>query len=237
MDEQGAGAQPMALPAYVIEVGDGPLDGPARDSVGGRPFLDGGQEWPVCFCGEKLALLFQLDVPADLGPFGGDHLLVFHCRAHNDASEPEFAGDRLVPGYWDAPQPPYPGPFWRILLQRQATVFPAAEAEPSVCARPLTLRPFADAPDARGIGAQRFKVGGTPSWAQEPEYFTCACGADLRFLCQVPEGMEFEVRPGLPEQPYSVRADTYGMFLGNEVYLMACPAHCDPAAVWPVNQN
>ncbi|MFF4283890.1 hypothetical protein ACFY0R_01010 [Streptomyces sp. NPDC001633] len=49
--------------------------------------------------------------------------------------------------------------------------------------------------------------------------------------------MEFAVHPGLPEQPYSVGADTYNLFLANEVYLLACPAHCDPAAVWPVNQN
>ncbi|MFI6861405.1 hypothetical protein ACIBKZ_16140 [Streptomyces sp. NPDC050421] len=236
MDGQDAGSSRAALPAYDIEVGAGPLDRPARDSVGGWPFLDTGQEWPACFCGEKLALLFQLDVPADLKPFGGDHLLVFHCRAHNDAAEPESAGGRLVPRYWDAPQLPYPRPFWRILLQRQAALA-AEEAEPAVRALPLTLRPFVDAPDSRGIGAQAFKLGGTPSWAQDPEYYTCACGADLEYLCQVPEGMEFAVRPGLPEQPYSVRADTYGMFLGNEVYLLACPAHCDPAAVWPVNQN
>jgi hypothetical protein len=49
--------------------------------------------------------------------------------------------------------------------------------------------------------------------------------------------MDFAVHPGLPEQPYSVGADTYNLFLGNEIYLLACPDHCDPAAVWPVNQN
>ena len=81
-----------------------------------------------------------------------------------------------------------------------------------------------------------FKVGGTPSWAQDPEYYRCACGADLMYLCHVPEGMEFAVHPGQPEQPYSL-GDSYGLFLSNEVYLLACPAHCDPAAVWPVNQN
>ncbi|MEU1367388.1 hypothetical protein ABZ454_14750 [Streptomyces sp. NPDC005803] len=236
MDVQDAQKQRAALPAHVIEVGDEPLVRPERDSVGGWPFLDDAQEWPSCFCGEKLALLFQLDVPQGLEPFGGDHLLVFHCRAHNDASEPECAGGRLVPRYWDAPQLPYPRPFWRILLQRQAAL-PAAEPEPSVRAMPLTLRPFVDAPDDRGIGAQTFKLGGMPSWAQDPESYTCACGAELEYLCQVPEGMEFAVRPGLPEQPYSVGPDAYGMFLGNEVYLLACPAHCDPAAVWPVCQN
>ncbi|MER6982091.1 hypothetical protein [Streptomyces carpinensis] len=224
------------LPAYAIEVGTEPLARPTRNSVGGWPFLDEGQEWPECFCGERMALFFQLDIPTDLEPFAGDHLLVFHCRAHNDASEPEFTDDRLVPRYWDAPQTPYPRPFWRVMLQRHATL-PAAQPEPSLHALPLTLRPFEDSPDARGLGAQAFKVGGTPSWAQDPEFYRCACGADLVYLCQVPEGMEFAVRPGQPEQSYSLRADTYWLFLGNEVYLLACPAHCDPAAVWPVNQN
>lgn len=41
----------------------------------------------------------------------------------------------------------------------------------------------------------------------------------------------------MPEQPYSGGADIYGMFLGNKAYLLACPARCDPAAVWPVNQH
>ncbi|MFF2515175.1 hypothetical protein [Streptomyces sp. NPDC058086] len=224
------------LPAHTIEVGAEPLDRPTRNSVGGWPFLDDAQEWPECFCGERMALFFQLDIPLDLQHFGGDHLLVFHCRAHNDASEPEMADGRLVPRYWDAPQLPYPRPFWRVLLQRRATRS-VAQAEPSLCALPLMLQPLVDTPNPGGLGAQAFKVGGTPSWAQDPEYYTCACGADLVCICQVPEGMEFAVHPGQPEQPYSVGADTYNLFLANEVYLLACPDHCDPAAVWPVNQN
>ncbi|WP_406008387.1 hypothetical protein OG440_21345 [Streptomyces sp. NBC_00637] len=183
-----------------------------------------------------MALFFQLDIPLDLQHFGGDHLLVFRCRAHNDASEPRLADGRLMPRYWDAPEPPYPRPFWRVLIQRHV-VLPAAEAEPSVCARPLTLHPLADTPNPHGLGSQTFKIGGAPSWAQNPEQYTCACGADLVYICQVPEGMQFAVHPGQPEQPYSVGADTYSLFLGNEVYLLACPGRCDPAAVWPVNQN
>ncbi|MEU6421266.1 hypothetical protein [Streptomyces spiralis] len=220
------------LPAYTVEVGTEPLVRPARNSVGGWPFLDQAQDWPECFCGERMALFFQFDIPWDLEPFGGNHLLVFHCRAHNDASDPQLADGRLVPKYWDAPQPPYPAPFWRVLIQSRGAL-PAPEAEPTLCALPLALRPFVDTP----VGAQTFKVGGTPSWAQDPEYYRCACGADLVYVCQVPEGMDFAVYPGQPEQPYSVRADTYWLFLGNEVYLLACPARCDPAAVWPVNQH
>jgi hypothetical protein len=45
------------------------------------------------------------------------------------------------------------------------------------------------------------------------------------------------VHPGAPVQPYSIRDDAYLLFLGNEVYLLACPARCDPAAVFPVNQH
>lgn len=82
------------LPAYTVEVGTEPLVRPARNSVGGWPFLDQAQDWPECFCGEQMALFFQFDIPWDLEPFGGDHLLVFHCRAHNDASDPQFADGR-----------------------------------------------------------------------------------------------------------------------------------------------
>ncbi|GGK21503.1 hypothetical protein GCM10011583_61870 [Streptomyces camponoticapitis] len=223
MVERDATKTPAVLPAHAIEVGTGPLDKPARNSVGGWPFLDEAQEWPLCFCGERMALFFQLDIPLDVEHFGGDHLLVFHCRTHNDASDPKTADGRLVPRFWDAPQPPYPRPFWRVLLQRHAAL-PAAESEPSLSGLPLTLRSFVDTPGPYGIGAQTFKVGGTPSWAQEPEHYTCACGADLVYVCQVPEGMEFD-------------DESDGLFLGNEIYLLACPSHCDPAAVWPVNQN
>ena len=67
------------LPAHAIEVGTEALARPTRNSVGGWPFLDAGQKWPECFCGERMTLFFQLDIPQDLESFGGDHLLVFHC--------------------------------------------------------------------------------------------------------------------------------------------------------------
>ncbi|CAM5584796.1 hypothetical protein [Streptomyces griseomycini] len=214
-------------PQYGIEVGTEPLDRPARNSVGGWPYFDDGQEWPRCFCGERMALFFQLDLPDDVEFFGGEHLSVFHCAHHNDASDPITAGGRLVPRFWEAPQPPFPGSFWRVLLQRDPGI-PEAEPEPAVRALPLTLRPFKDT---------YFKVGGTAAWAQEPEYYRCACGAEMAFVCQVPENWGFGVRPGAPVQPYSISDDAYMLFLGNEVYLLACPKRCDPAAVLPVNQH
>ncbi|WP_206313045.1 hypothetical protein [Streptomyces sp. JB150] len=180
------------LPACRVEVGDEHLEQPARDSVGGRPYLEEGQPWPECFCGARMTLFFQLDVPADVEVFGGDHLLVFHCGAHNDATDPPVAGGRLVPRYWEAPQPPYPAPFWRVLVQGpEATA--AEEAEPAVCARPLRLVPFRDS--ARWA---EFKVGGRAVVGAVPESYRCACGARLAFVCQVPEGVEFAVRRGCP---------------------------------------
>lgn len=229
-------AMHAVMPAFTVEVGTEALAGPARDSAGGWPFLAEGQAWPECFCGERMALFFQLDLPQGMGPFSGDHLVVFHCRAHNDAVFPPLAeGGRLSAEYWDAPQGPYPGPFARVLLQREA-VLPAPDPDPLIRAIPLKLEPFADGPDVYGLGAQGFKIGGVPSWAQDPEYYQCACGADMVFLCQVPEDWEFDVYPGSPKQPNGI-GTTYHLFLGNEVYLLACPTHCDPAAVWPVNQN
>ncbi|MFF4881623.1 hypothetical protein ACWD6Q_31105 [Streptomyces nigra] len=59
------------LPAHKLEIGSEPPAEPARNSVGGRPFLDG-QDWPECLCGERMVLFFQFDIPSDLEPFGGD---------------------------------------------------------------------------------------------------------------------------------------------------------------------
>lgn len=234
MSEDGVEEAWAELPEYRVEIGTEPLDRPARNSMGGWPYFDDGQEWPRCFCGDRMALFFQLDLPDDIEFFGGEHLSVFHCATHNDASDPVTADGRLVPRFWEAPQPPYPGTFWRVLLQRDPGI-PEAEPEPAVRALPLALRPFVDTQEDP-FGAH-FKVGGTPSWAQYPEYYRCACGTEMAFVCQVPENREFGVRPGAPVQPDGLGDDAYVLFLGNEVCLLACPARCDPAAVWPVNQN
>jgi hypothetical protein len=53
---------------------------------------------------------------------------------------------KFVRRYLGAPQPPYPAPFWRVLIQSRAAL-PDPEAEPSLCALPLALRPFVDTPD------------------------------------------------------------------------------------------
>lgn len=225
--------------AYLIEVGSEPAGPDARNTVGGRPVLDVGLSWPSCDCGERMVLFFQVDVPADLPVFGGDHLLMFQCRKHNDANYP--AKDPQLPDrFWDAP----PGGqlrFWQIFVHRGST--PAAEPDPYLQPRPLILRRVEERVDEHGDGVAGFKLGGVPRWVQEPEHYICRCGADMVQLCQVPADFAFAKRPGQPDQPSEPhRPDTftndeYILFLGNRVYIVACPEHCHPAAAWPALQG
>ncbi|MEU0539595.1 hypothetical protein ABZ319_06970 [Nocardia sp. NPDC005978] len=206
-----------------------------RDTIGGWPVLDAGQPVPECDCGATMALYFQLEVPAEVPYFGGDQLLVFQCPVDSDASlDPE---PQLPERYWDTPTGNQPR-FWRILLQRAGTV--AATRDPHFAPRRLSLRPVVDRePDPRYSGPlQGFKVGGTPYWVQDAPEVRCACGSDMTFLCQVTE--DFPFRKYLdPDRDGTVDCDGVedGLLLGNQVYILACPAHCDPAAVVPICQN
>jgi hypothetical protein len=219
---------------YLIDVGPGPADAGARDTVGGWPILPPDEPWPTCHCGTGMIFFFQFDVPAGVPTFGGDHALVFQCPKHNDACFPP-SNAQLPPRYWDEPPSPNVGPFWRILLHRSGA--PVADPDPYLRPQGLTLREAAETHDDLGRGMEGFKVGGVPAWAQDPEHYRCACGADLAFLCQLPLDFGFAARPGREPQPDGFSRTEYGLFLGNEVYVAACPAHCHPAAAWPVNQN
>lgn len=244
-------------PMYVA-TSNGDLAQPGdRNTIGGWPVLPAQEPWPLCFCGERMVLFFQFDIPSDIAAFGGDHVLVFQCPAHNDAVVTEGALERLPERFWDNPPPLYtaPGAFWRIMLHRDDTV-PAVNADPYLLPRVLNIQPttehvtlwhpdegLADEGDTdqafadRGVGRREFKIGGVPSWAQERESYTCCCGAELVYVCQVPEDTGFDKQPHQPEQLDTFNSNKYGLFLGNENYILACPAHCHPAAAWPVNQN
>ncbi|MEV6608712.1 hypothetical protein [Kutzneria sp. NPDC051319] len=218
---------------YLVEVGSEQAGEGERNTVGGWPVLDAGRAWPVCDCGERMVLFFQVDVPADIAVFGGDHLLVFQCPKHNDACFPP-SSRRLPEGFWDAP-PDNDMRFWQILLHKGNTR--AAEADAYLQPHRLILTRAEERIDEHGRGRPGFKLGGVPAWAQDPEHYICRCGAALAQVCQVPEDFGFDKRPERPSQPYTFHDDQYGLFLGNEVYIVACPEHCDPAAAWPIAQN
>lgn len=205
-----------------------------RNTIGGWPILEVDQPWPSCDCGERMVFYFQVDIPPEVATFGGDHVMVFQCPVHNEACFPPDS-EQLPVRFWDHPPAPNKEVFWRILLHRTGT--PAADPDPYLQPRRLTLRQTSDEVDEFGRGVPVFKVSGVPSWAQKPEHYRCPCGADLAFVCQIPENFGFDIIPGQPEQPDTFDSTQYGLFLGNEVYILACSAHCDPAAAWPVNQN
>lgn len=211
----------------MVEVEDEPAAAGERNSIGGTPVLDG--QWPSCFCGERMDFYLQFDIPTEVPVFGGYHLLIFRCVGHDEAClRPGPA--RLPSRFWEHPPAPNEGAFWRILLQSEGV--PTTDSTPLLEPRRLTLEKTPEKVNENGNGLQGFKVGGVPAWAQDPERYQCPCGADLAFVCQIQENHEFDL---LPER----EDDDCGemLFLGNEIYVLACPEHCDPAAAWPVNQN
>ncbi|MGV9299806.1 hypothetical protein [Amycolatopsis sp. NPDC003676] len=234
------------LPMYLVEDPRAPASPDSRNTFGGRPILPAGEDWPECYCGARMVLFFQLDVPPDIPRFGGDHLLVFQCPVHNDAACLREDPQQFPERYWEKPRIwGHPGAFWRIMLHRDPTG-PAAEEEPHLLSRELVLRPEPETETVRrpgethpglSVGRGGFKVGGLPRWQQDPESHRCACGAEMLFLCGLPEDVGFQSRPGQPEQLDSSYSYAYVLFLGNALYLLACPEHCHPAAVWPVLQH
>ncbi|MBW6433370.1 hypothetical protein KZ829_06375 [Actinoplanes hulinensis] len=211
---------------HAIEITSEPAVAGDRNTVGGWPILESKQSWPDCSCGKRMVLFFQLDVPDDIADFGGEHLLVFQCPVHNEAC---FGPAQLPELYWEKPTSDYEMAHWRILRHRGGVVVESADA--FLQPRRLLLR------DAGPDDKWAFRVGGKPAWIQDAEVYTCACGAGLEFLAQIPENLGFPKRPEVPEQDGAFSEDEYGLLLGNMTYLLACPNHCDPAAAWPVNQH
>jgi hypothetical protein len=171
-----------------------------------------------------MVFFFQLDLPPDIELFGGHHLLVFQCPIHAAAVQPPDIA-RLPTRFWEGT--PSNGPaFWQCVVNRPS---PEITLEPETRLAPaaLSIAPMTDAaPDGRGL--QRFKIGGTPSWAHDEERYRCACGAHMHYLAQVPEGFEFAA--GADAEPLT-------LFAGHEVYFHHCGNRCDPRAVWPVCQS
>jgi hypothetical protein len=163
------------------------------------------------------------------------------CADHNDASPAD-----LKNGGWIEWPERLPEAFWQKQHHYRFILNPPG-GEEKVHALESRLVPSVlgftkkdeETEDWNGVevGKQGFKVGGVPSWFQEPEPHRCACGARMEFICQLPENFGFERMPTAPQQPHTFSSKEYGLFLGNATYIFACADQCDPRAVWAANQN
>jgi hypothetical protein len=223
------------MEAHRVKVAGAVKEARPRDSVGGAAVLPEGMAWPHCACGERMTLFFQLDVAQHFGlPFAaGCHLAVFSCHVHNEAPE-QFAKHVLPAAFWKRRRQIGGGPrFYEIVLFKPGGHDRVHPVEPHLAHRELRYDRKVEAVN----GLQGFKVGGCPFWYQAPTYHACPCGAEMRYVCQLPENYPFRKTAGAPEQADALSRQAYGLFLGNAVYLLACEARCSPFAVHPVVQN
>jgi hypothetical protein len=183
-----------------------------------------------------MVLFFQLDIRPEFGlPFkNSSHLLVFMCPKHSEPPDlPTPTNDDglpLPPAYWDTTSNGH----FSLLLFRPTEMKSSGQLDPFI--EPYQLQfEFAsehvqDFSDFQ-VGAYDFKVGGVPGWMNYQIDKRCSCGGNMQFLCQVPVDFGFKKTSTAPQQPDSFSANEYCLFLGNQVYIMACERQCDPRAV------
>jgi hypothetical protein len=206
--------------------------------IGGTPRLPAGTEWPRCaLCREELIAFLQIRLPAlPEMPFQpGGRLQVFACRQHDDIPGPIYSDytafaeasqrRQLPPEYWEMTDGHY---LLRLL---------PASVETTVSHREKRLAPqWIAAQRLADESADGFKLFGEPFWQQDPEVHSCSCGAPMKLILQLPEHFGFSMAQNAPQQSNSSYADQYVLFLGNQLYLLACSEQCHTSALWPVLQ-
>jgi len=175
-----------------------------------------------------MSLFFQLELRPEFElPFEpNSHLLVFQCPVHEDIPTLWYEED-LPPEYWLENNGHY-----ALILNRPGQVESLEATDPAVEFAPMEFELHKAVTRLAGmiteqfpVGKPGFKVGGVPSWAQNPESHRCCCGAEMAFICQI------------PQEPDPFSSSECSLFLGNAIYIFACAAQCHPMAVWAVVQN
>ncbi|WP_337825024.1 hypothetical protein [Amycolatopsis sp. A1MSW2902] len=208
------------LPMYLVENPYLRARPGSRNTFGGRPILPEDEDWPECYCGERMTLFFQLDVPPDIPRFGGDHLLVFQWPVHNDAACLPGEPEQLPERYWENPHVlDHPGAFSGVRDGNRVEACPARRVHRTEH-RPDGVQSRRAAVLASGSATARLRV-------------RCRDGVLVR------DSGVHRIReaPGRADQRHDSYGESYVLLLGNAVHLLACPEHCHPAAVWPVPQN
>ena len=207
--------------------------------IGGAPHLPERDDWPQCrLCSAELVAFLELVLPADgVSRFPpGSRLQIFACRKDDDIAGTiysEYArfqaasqSETLPAEYWNITDGHY---LLRLLPPSGKTA--ASQPEPRL------IPGFLAATPTENDAADGFKLFGEPYWLQDAEPHNCSCGAAMKLLLQLPENHGFAMAAGAEPQPNSFSKTEYCLFLGNQLYLLACTRYCHPLALWPVLQN
>lgn len=212
-----------------------------RGFIGGTPPLPAESDWPSCrMCSNDLVHYLDLELPEGCSPFkAGSRLQVFGCREHDDIAGTIYSNyerfgaitraKRLPENYWEITDGHY---LLRLLPPRMP--LKSGSKENRLALRNLRLT---KKEDSEAEPLMSFKLLGHPAWSQDPENHVCSCGEPMRLLLQIPESVGFDMAPGAPQQPNSFSREQYCLFLGNELYLLACTGQCNPLALLPVLQH
>lgn len=204
-----------------------PAENPGRQSIGGRPYLPVGTEWPVCpKSGKRMVLFFQFDLPDGLAQPAGSHLLAFMSPAVNEIHSFEMLRDgaEVTDAYWAKREPH----FAVLLYGPEVALVEHADADPYLEPHALS---FATA-ETKTIHDPFLFVGGTPRWYQDPEHHP-----GFEFIAMLSENYPFAKRADAPKQPDSFSSKAYCLFLGNACYLFARARPARPDEVFVVLQN
>ena len=212
-----------------------------RTFIGGTPSLTAGTAWPTCkFCRERLVHFLEIELPAtsELPLLAEARLQIFACRQHDDIAGTIYSDYRLFQSaslskalpknYWQLNDGHY-----LIRLLPNASVG-GTQREERLVVRHLDVACHSENNDSP---SNTFKLFGDPAWVQDPEVHVCSCGGAMRLILQIPDGFGFDMAVNAPEQPNSFSSKQYCLFLGNQLYLLACERLCNPLALWPVLQN
>ncbi len=170
-------------------------------------------------------LQFDIKEAWRLPQLSDSHLVVMMCPQCNEIPSLEtYPEEKLPDQFWNETE----GHFFAMLTHDNMPLRAVSPAKTYLACQELGFEPTSE----DGYSAESICVGGEPYWLQDPEPVTCPCGAKMLFVAQISENFPFAKLPDAPEQPDSFSADDYCLFLGNEVYIFACPRRCDVRSVW-----
>lgn len=209
-----------------------PVEDLPRCSVGGDGILPTELQVPACRnCGSQLLLFVQLDIDPNwsLPLAANSHLVIFMCPQCNEIpSFDEFPAGKLPQRFWETGEG-----HWFAALSRPDAAETVLRQEPRLVVKQLAFSPT----EEMGHLPDSIVVGGPAYWLQDAVSYQCSCGAEMSLVMQISENFGFEKQPAAPSQKDSFSDDEYCLFLGNEVYVFACPRQCDPRAVWIMVQG